>query len=362
MPVPRETQWRIDEHTKIKHAILRAYLAAWFPILTSRHTRVVYVDGFSGPGRYVDGEPGSPLIALDVAKSFKKQLPANVVFLFVDKEAERVEHLKKELAVLALPETFHVDAEVGRFNEVFSPLLDDLEHTGGQLAPAFVFMDPFGFSGVPFALVERILKNRHAEVFITFMVNAVQRFIDHPFEQIRAEIVSLFGTDEVEGVVARSGERTEALRALYQRQLSSRAKFVRSFEVRDLPGRVLYHLFFASNHPLGHLKMKEAMWSVDPSGGFRFVDDTDRDQLVLLDEDPAERLVKQLAREYSGKEVLAEHVLRRVADDTPFVHKHARAALKLMEARGLTQVAATKVTGEKRKKGTFPDGAALTFN
>ena len=361
MAVPQETRWPIDEHTKAKHAILRAYLAAWFPILGSRYPRVVYVDGFCGPGRYTGGELGSPLIALEVATGFRDRLPAKVLFLFTDERTDRIEHLRSELAGLSLPGTFSIDAEVGRFDQVFVPLLEDIEKSGSHLAPAFVFVDPFGFSGVPFAMVERVLRHPHCEVFITFMVNAVQRFVEHPYDQVRAEIESLFGTDEVRAAVAGSGDRSEALRGLYQRQLRSRARFVRSFEVRDVPGRALYHLFFASNHSLGHLKMKEAMWSADPSGGFRFVDDTDRTQLVLLDEDPIERLLGELAKHFSGRDLLSDDVLTHVADDTPFVHKHARTALKRLEERKLIQVAATKVSGEKRKNGTFPEGTRISF-
>ena len=104
------------------------------------------------------------------------------------------------------------------------------------------------------------------------------------------------------------------------------------------------------------------MWAADPSGGFRFVDDTDRNQLVLLQEDPAERLVKDLARQYSGKRALSDEVLTYVADDTPFVDKHARAALKLLEQRGAIQVAAAKASGEKRKGRTFPPGTVITFS
>ncbi len=58
------TRWKLEPHTAAKHEILRQYLNAWFPILGSQHERVVFLDGFAGPGIYEDGEPGSPIIAL----------------------------------------------------------------------------------------------------------------------------------------------------------------------------------------------------------------------------------------------------------------------------------------------------------
>lgn len=361
MAVPQETRWPIDDHTRAKHAILRAYLNAWFPILGSRYPTVVYVDGFCGPGRYTGGERGSPLVALDAALTQKRPLAGTAVFLFTDEREDRVRHLRSELALLKVPANFRIDAEHGRFDEVFSPILDKLRREGQELAPTFAFLDPFGFGGLPFALVAQILANRHCEVFITFMVNAVQRFLTHPAEEIRAEIQSLFGTEEAFEIARRGGERTEQLRALYQRQLRGSARFVRSFEIRDTPGRVLYYLFFASNDPLGHEKMKEAMWRADPEGRFQFVDNTDPSQLVLLREDPIQPLAPLIRATFGGKQVHAGEVLEWSMNETVFLDKHTRAALKALETRGQLKVAPVKVGGGKRRPATFPPDAILKF-
>ena len=69
MAVPQEILWPIGPHTKAKHEILKKYLQRWFPILNKYYKRVVYIDGFCGPGRYEGGELGSPLIALKAALS-----------------------------------------------------------------------------------------------------------------------------------------------------------------------------------------------------------------------------------------------------------------------------------------------------
>lgn len=65
--MPDETIWPLDQHTRAKHELLRRYLGAWFPILTyaGYHGRVMFLDGFAGPGIYSNGEPGSPIIALN---------------------------------------------------------------------------------------------------------------------------------------------------------------------------------------------------------------------------------------------------------------------------------------------------------
>ncbi|HZX45459.1 MAG TPA: three-Cys-motif partner protein TcmP [Candidatus Nanoarchaeia archaeon] len=58
------TLWPITPHTQAKHIILQKYLGAWIPIISKYNGKVIYVDGFSGPGEYRDGELGSPLIAI----------------------------------------------------------------------------------------------------------------------------------------------------------------------------------------------------------------------------------------------------------------------------------------------------------
>jgi three-Cys-motif partner protein len=50
---------------RTKHSILRKYLGAWFPILTSWSGRVLYIDCHAGRGRHKTGEEGSPIIALN---------------------------------------------------------------------------------------------------------------------------------------------------------------------------------------------------------------------------------------------------------------------------------------------------------
>ena len=361
MAIPQDTVWEIDEHTKAKHEILRTYLNAWFPILTSAHPPVLYVDGFCGPGRYLGGEEGSPLIALRAAMGQRRPLPGNPVFVFTDERPDRIENLRGELQRLNPPSTFSIHAGVGRFADVFTPTLESLEREGKFLVPSFVFIDPFGFSGIPFTMIRRILRNPSCEVFITFMVNAVQRFVEHPVAAVRQEIEGLVGTNEVQQILVLTGNRVEALRGLYQRQLRTAATFVRSFEIRDAPEHILYYLFFASNNALGHEKMKDAMWGVAPEGDFRFVDNTDSDQLVLLRQDPTARLAADLAARFAGQTLQAAEILRFVMDETGFVHKHTRAALNTLEGTGRLAVAPTKVDGKKRRKASFPPEAVVAF-
>lgn len=363
MATPKDTIWAIEPHTLAKHEILRRYLAAWFPILGTYNNRVVYIDGFCGPGRYTGGEAGSPLIALNEASQNQTRLQSNrLVFLFMDERSDRIAHLNQELGTIIIPSNYAVQAITGEFAVEFKRLLDNLDTKGMQLAPTFAFIDPFGFKGLPFELVKRLLKNPKTEVFINVMVDSINRFLEHPDDQIRQHIVELFGTSEALEIANRSNDRTQELRFLYQKQLSQCAKYVRYFEMRNADGRAIYYLFFASNHPLGHVKMKEAFWKVDRSSGFCFSDATNPNQMVLFEIDETPKLALQLQQQFCGRKVVVAELREFTENQTPFLASHMRKALSALETEQSIEVAILKQDGNKRRKGSFPDDVIITFS
>ena len=356
------TLWNIEPHTLAKHDILRRYLAAWFPILGKYNERLVYLDGFCGPGRYVGGEDGSPIIAIKEALKHSERLKnRELTFLFIDNCENRIEHLKDELAAMDLPNNFKVFPWFNEFEFVIRYTLEELEQKGLNLAPTFAFIDPFGFKGIPFELVGRLLDNPRSEVFINVMIDFINRFVEHPDPSTQKHIIDLFGTRKVLDLIKIEADHFAALRLLYQEQLSRHAKFVRYFEMRDDRDRLIYFLFFASNHPLGHLRMKESFWKVDPSSGFRFSDATDPKQLVLFELDPTRGLAKEIQNEFGGRTVQVVEIRRFVEDKTSYITSQMKKTLILLEAENLINVKELKADGKMRRKGTFPDGVIIQF-
>jgi three-Cys-motif partner protein len=93
-----DTIWEMKPHTQAKHEILRRYLGAWFPILSNSSGRIIYLDGFAGPGIYAGGEVGSPVVALETAANHV-MLPRfrEVLFLFIEKDKARAKKLDSVL-------------------------------------------------------------------------------------------------------------------------------------------------------------------------------------------------------------------------------------------------------------------------
>jgi three-Cys-motif partner protein len=322
----------------------------------------MYVDGFCGPGEYKGGEPGSPIIALQVASEHTRRLSSRIYFRFIDKRSDRTTHLQQTLRGIEWPGNFDVKVDCGEFEEVFGRELRAATDCTCSIPPTFAFLDPFGFSGMPYEIVSDLLSHSKCEAFINLSVDSINRFLNHPSDEIRDHIVRAYGTNDILEIDKMSGDRVLACRMLYQQQLLKTVKFVRYFEMRDPRNHVQYYLFFATNHPLGHLKMKEAMWRVDPDGEFRFSDRTDPNMAALFDVDNTATVCRVLLGRFGGEELVTCRDIRAFIEcKTSFLSRHMREALERLEDEGEVSVAERKEDGTPRKSNTFPDAAIVTF-
>lgn len=356
----RSTIWECAPHTKAKHQLLKNYLDAWFPILGRYNGKIVFIDGFAGPGVYTDGEAGSPLIAIRSALGQQAFIGnTEVLFLFIEKDQKRLDSLLELVANEQKPESFKTHCIKDDFLEIITGELDELDSNGKNNAPIFAFIDPFGFSQVPYKLLKRLLQRDRTEAFIYFPRDHVNRFLEQ--DSVKTHIQSLFGLDEIvlpEG----SGNRLEQVKLLYHNQLKKIAKYVGSFTMRDMRNHPIYDLFFVSNHIMGFIKMKEAMWAVDKSGGFSFSDRTNQNQIMLFQPDPVEELVNRLKVTGAGKtNVTFDELEKFFVENTNYLSTHVKNALKRLEAEVLIKCHALKSDGQPRRKNTFPSGTIIDF-
>lgn len=54
--------------SKVKDALLGNYLRPYVQKIIHTYRPLVYVDCFAGKGKFADGNPGSPMIALEIIK------------------------------------------------------------------------------------------------------------------------------------------------------------------------------------------------------------------------------------------------------------------------------------------------------
>jgi three-Cys-motif partner protein len=341
-------KWVCKAHTRVKHELLEKYLHAWIPILGSGNPRIAYFDGFAGRGAYDDDSPGSPVIAVRVADQ-RADYFNEIGFTFVEKDPDNYANLqsvlKRELKTTKNVKRMEFRLLHDEFSNVAGALLDFIEKWKSTLVPSFFFIDPFGFTGVPFDIVRRILASPKTEVFFTFMLRDVNRFLELP--QLAGQMTELYGGECWKGLAPR-GDRRQALVELYRSQLHDMAgaKYSLHFKLCESDSTdTLYHLIHANNNFKGHEIMKGIMYNQGANGTFAYLgkkDLSERTQMRLFDPQDTAILARELGARFAGQTLAFDAVREAMChpwyQELPFVEKHYRAALKDLAKEGIVKV------------------------
>ena len=350
---------------------MRRYLGAWFPILTIQGSsrRVIFLDGFAGPGVYSGGEKGSPLIALETLvnhTSFDRMSRTEFIFLFVESNRDRFDNLQHELERFWSRRIGGQPTNVGVFiyNKEFTEMAHHiLNHTRGRLAPTFAFIDPFGWSGVPMTTIRDLLASQKCEVLFNFMYDSVNRFITDERPETSQSFNPLFGVETIDNELATAlggAHRKQFLVDLCKKQLQAVGgfNFVHSFEMMNSArGRTQCYLMFGTRHTKGLRAMKDAMWALDPVSGARFQGFTG-DQLVLFEPEPNTAALRAaILGRFRHQSVSIETIEQFVVQETDYLTTHYRQVLKKLENEDLLAC-----VSERKRRGTYPAGTVLRFS
>lgn len=338
------------------------------------NARIVYIDGFAGPGRYSKGEEGSPLIAIKAVLDHpifqNPQRKGEVVLLFIESETDRCGALKDELAHLEeerpFPRWLKYEVKKGQFDEEMTELLNSIDQQSRQLAPTFIFIDPFGYKGLPLDLIARIVRNPQCECLINFMYESFTRHAGKPLVSIQDEFDQLFGTTAWRQILKESDPRSRYHKAveLYRTQLVRKAglRYVRTFAMYDRFNQPEYVLFFGTNNKKGLSQMKHAMWKADPLSGRVFSDWTDTAQRVLFEPGSELGLRFELQKQFRGKGFIPmKDIIEFVLVGTAYSEEmHLKMkTLMPMEEETPPLIEVQRPPGAKRR--TYPEGTRIKF-
>lgn len=364
--MPATTTWPLEPHTRAKHQILRYYLDGWFPILASRQPKVLYLDGFAGPGVYSGGEPGSPIIALRALlehPQFDRFSKCEFLFLFCEEDGPRHASLVEEVQAYAasLPGgTFPPNVKYRPFLGTFEDAAKQLVAKNKLLVPTLALVDPFGFSGAPMKVVAQLLRSPRCEVLFNFMIEQVNRWVTSAADPAAMErLTELFGTDEYRSAPKSGPPRLEFLHDLYESQLRAHGfKYTRSFQMVNSRGRTGYYLFFGTRHEAGLRVMKRAMWRVDSEQGKRFSDLEVGTTSLFAGEVDTRPLQAAIQARFGGGTAAMTTIETFVNCETDYLaDSHLkRKTLVPMEKAGII----TRVEG-RGKAGSFPEACSVTF-
>lgn len=350
----------LHPHTRAKHEILRRYLNAWFPILKQVNpSGLNYIDGFAGPGVYSKGEDGSPVIAIKTALEHRLPLPG-ISFIFIEKDKATASKLESVLSnkFPKLPGSTEYEVYHGEFAEVITRILDDFDLKGKTIAPTFTFVDPFGYSGFPMSILDRLMKPNATELLITFMASRIRRFLD-PLHESAMDL--LYCTPDWRNARAMNAkQRIDFLLNLYVECLkrNTNAKHVMTFEMADNNRDTIYYLIFVTKHSKGCEVMKEAMWTVDRTGTYRFFDYADgvrRFEMSESNPEWAEHAKALIVENFRGKSISIED-LQEFFRPTPFLWRKRKLLVPLEDSGSIA-----RVDGRTRRR-TYPEGCVITFS
>lgn len=366
LPDTKKTTWEMEPHTKVKHEILQTYLEAWFPILSSVSDRIIYLDGFAGPGIYVGGGDGSPVIALQTAIGHKlRPLFKEIFFIFIEKDKQRAAKLKEVLLdkFPKMPPNIKYAVIGSEFAPTLASTLESLEKEGAQLAPTFAFLDPFGFSGLPMKLIARMMNYDKCEVLITFMEGFVNRFTDEKRESVLNELYACQDWKRIREMKDPT-ERETFLLELYEKQLRNvaGARCVASFGIIGHHNQPIYYLVFGTKHWKGLQVMKEAMFRVDRRGTYQFSDFTDVNQTFLINYGSEDHWVPAAADavyvKFRGRTISENEILKFVVTETRYVYR--KSILKYLEKHDPPKI--INVAPLRRRRYSYPNGCSITFS
>lgn len=254
------------EQTLVKHFILRRYLERFAHIIGFRWDAITYVDCFSGPWKSQSGElkDTSFVIALEELRKARathraigKELGLRCMFL--ERDAKAYTKLKEFADKVT-------DITVETRNSDLTGAIGDVLHfvnQGGASSFPFFFIDPTGWTGFEMDLIAPLLRQKPGEVLINFMTDFIRRFIDHPDQQTREQLVSLFGSDSARIAMESltdPRDREDVLLKTYGETVQARGGFshvCRAIVLYPEIDRSYFHLIYATRNRKGVEKFKE---------------------------------------------------------------------------------------------------------
>ena len=362
----------IQPHTRAKHHILRYHLAEWFPILGSVYNTLRYIDGFSGPGEYEGGEPGSPIISMDSVsqhKSFDRFVAngGSIEFLFVDDNPQYMRHLREEIAAGTWPDAFKIMTEYEKFESVMSRFLDDVEVGKRQMVPTLLFIDPFGPAGFSMDLLRRLAEFDRIDLLINLNHNEfVQWILNDSTKHVTAN--RLYGGERWKPALSLQGTaRDRFLLNEYEMALTEIGWQGTSFEMVNSQNQTAYNLVFGTKHYKGLEAMKRAMRSASQTGEFRYTDRISESQRVFPGLDVvsgySQEIGEHLINKYDGQEV----PIAQIMEDEINWHRNwlptdLRPGLIHLEFGPDPRISRVRnADGRTRKGKSYPDGCLITF-
>lgn len=138
--------------SQVKDELLGCYLVPYLQKVLYTGRPIIYVDCFAGKGKFDDGKPGSPQIALEIIKNCQehsKKKDISIFPYFID--LNYAEDLKKNLAKYNLPTQNIIS---GKYEHNIQQILNVNQNNN-----IFLYIDPYGIKALNHKLFDSFIVN-----------------------------------------------------------------------------------------------------------------------------------------------------------------------------------------------------------
>ena len=327
------------------------------------------MDLFSGPGRYDDGNPSTPLFILENAVNHKNQKVRNTIQLtYNDSDPQNVEKLKSEIEKFPGIKAIKISPEIYdlKINNEFVKLFEDM-----TTIPTLSFIDPWGYKGLSLKLVRALVKDWGCDSIFFFNYRRINPGIEN--EVLKKPISNVF-TEEVllelrKKVLGKDPFEREKiiLQAVEDVFKGWGMNYVLPFPFKSKSGkRTTHYLIFVTKNILGYNIMKDIMAKSSsshiqnvPSFEYNPTASKIRQLSLFFEfEKPRDKLEKMLLNEFAGMNLTMGRIYERHNVGKHYIRKNYKEALLNLENQGKIK---TNRTQSRCRKGAFPNKMLVTF-
>ncbi|MCK4460622.1 MAG: three-Cys-motif partner protein TcmP [candidate division Zixibacteria bacterium] len=353
------------EHSRAKTEIVAEYFAAWMQILKGSCDVLSYLDLFSGPGKYVDGTPSTPIRVLDEIQKVPG-FQSRIRLAFYENNAEFFAELENNI---------HQHPVTNQLQFVPELKCEEITHQSAPNLPiddcTFTFIDPWGYKEVTLDLLSAVVDNFGNDCLFYLSITGIHRNLKFPNQE--QHLTRLFGSDGLRTLKEHgSGDPNEKhfhqvvieelSRSLCNTGIAKRNYFVPFAVEADHRHQVQHYLCFLTKHPTGFRKMKDVMakHSHFDADGFPLFHWTGDTQITIPFESKLKQTAEKLAEKYRGRRIQVGKLVDECHQNGYMcLSKNVKCALELLlESERLEII---RDFGRRRRKGTFSDKLVVKF-
>lgn len=335
--------WDYEPQTKMKHLVLNEYFLFWAHKL-GKYYNPCFFDCHGGCGSYLENnipQWGSSVLLARSAEEIEKQYGKKVDIFVCEMNKDYFDNLNKVIAFNRLGE------KIKTTNQLFEDIIYQQQiKEYFELHPTLFFVDPFGYT-LKIKDIVHMLSFSKSEVIFNFMYNFINRSVSIDAEEEKMN--KLFGCDDWKKAYAMTGLNRELfLIDLFKRQIKklSGIKYIFPYRLSFYDkNRTYYYLFHMTNNYSACAVMKSC-FAKHNYGKVEYLGNRSG-ILSLFDMDfiKTQEIENYLIGRYKEKKIAFKKICEDIIDETYFLEKDIRTAIKEMKKNGkVTVIPVTSAT------------------